>query len=148
MSKTSYTSTLARSALISFFLTTSAMAQSSVALLQLQVNACVANVANGDGTFVPAVQIVGQFGKMTQTRVGENGLTREMLYNKAALREWVLNGYPDEENVQVDFCPDTTNDDQDDPLAIVIPPPPENTCSGNDCKIPDIIICTGNDCFN
>jgi len=143
MSKTSHASTLARSALISLFLATSAMAQSSVTLMKTQVHVSVINVSAGNGTFVPAVQTVGPNGTTTLTRVGENGLTRETLYNKADLTEWVLNGYPDEENVEVIFDIEIDND-QDDPLAIVIPPP-ETTCSGNDC-VKVIVICSGNDC--
>lgn len=159
-----YATKLAHAALVSLFLTTSAMAQSSVQLMAPKVHVSIVNVASGNGNFVPAVQIVNPNGSTTLTRVGENGLTRAALYNKTDLTAWVLNGYPDEDNVQVVFDTEVSDDQQDDALPAcldddldcqepagpecfgndcIILKPADNDCVGNSCLKPD---CVGNSC--
>jgi hypothetical protein len=124
MAKTSYTSILARSALISVFLATSAVAQSWIGSApQTQVNISVVNVANGNGVFVPAVWVEDAYGKRTQVLMGQEGLTRAILYNQDALVAWVL-ARGEYTNPKVIFDDRSGDKDTQNPTPEPTPKPP------------------------
>lgn len=119
MANTSYSKTIAHSAVISVFLATSAIAQSWIGSQpREQIYISIVNTPVGDGTFVPTVQIENAFGSLTQIKIGQDGLTRAILYNEAAITAWVLARYGQTQNPQVIFDNRTGDDDEE-----VTPPP-------------------------
>ena len=146
MAKTSYTSILARSALISVFLATSAVAQSWIGSPpQTQLYISIVNVANGNGVFVPAVWIEDAYGKRTQVLMGQEGLTRAILYNQDALVAWVLARNAEVKNPKVFYDDRSGDKDTQNPTPAPTPDPtpkppveePKDDClfpTGSDVK--------------
>lgn len=119
MPKISYSKILIRSAAISVFLASSAVAQSWIGSPpREQIYISIINTPVGDGTFIPTVQIENAFGNLTQIQIGKEGLTRAILYNQEAITAWVLARYGQVQNPQVFFDNQIGNDDQED-----TPPP-------------------------
>ena len=110
MTKTSYPRILARSALISVFLATSALAQTSFGQPQQQIYISIVNVSAGDGRYVPALWVEDAFGHRTQVMMDQDGLTRAILYDKEDLIAWVLERFGKVENPKV-FYDDRTGDE-------------------------------------
>jgi hypothetical protein len=141
MVKTSYRSILARSALISLLLAAPAMAQSWIGSPpETQVYISVVNVANGKGVFVPAVWVEDAYGRRTQILMGQEGLTRAILYNQSALIAWVLERYGQVNNPKVFF--DDRSGDKDTQNPTPDPTPKTPTEPEND-PLDDCWIDTG-----
>lgn len=133
MAKQSYSMVLARSALISLFLATQAQAQFSLPQPREQFTISVISIPSGNGVFVPAVQVVNALGQLTHVPIGQDGLTRAILYNRADITAWVLERFSTQGNARVIYEDISESDDQEDATPVTPPvtepdPPPVDDC--------------------
>lgn len=127
MTKQSYSKVLARSALISVFLATSAQAQFSLPQPPEQFTISIISIPSGNGVFVPAVQVVNALGQLTHVPIGQDGLTRAILYNRGDITAWVLERFGTQGNARVFYEDISTSDDQEDAAPVTTPETPPVT---------------------
>lgn len=127
MTKQSYSKVLARSALISIFLATSAQAQFSLPQPREQFTISIMNIPSGNGVFVPAIQVVNALGQLTHVPIGQDGLTRAILYNRGDITAWVLERFSTQGNARVIYEDISTSDDQEDAAPVTTPETPPVT---------------------
>jgi hypothetical protein len=127
MTKQSFSKVLARSALISIFLATSAQAQFSLPQPPEQFTISIISIPSGNGVFTPAVQVVNALGQLTHIPIGQDGLTRAILYNRGDITAWVLERFGTQGNARVIYEDISTSDDQEDAAPVTTPETPPVT---------------------
>lgn len=58
------------------------------------ITVTIVNVAAGNGVFVPVARLTDRRGSNQDIHIGEQGLTRAILYNRTALKSWVTTQLP------------------------------------------------------
>lgn len=135
MMATSYSKILARSILISVLLATSAMAQSGLGNSPSQrLEVSIINVPAGNGTFMPAVQILSNNGELYTIQMDQFGLTRATLYDKAALIAWVLARYGQEIETIIAYDDRTGDKDTQNPTPEAPTEKTKEQIKEDDCK--------------
>lgn len=115
---------------------------------EAQVSGAACNLSEGSGTFQTAVRVWVD-GVRTEVRIGERGLTREILFSPTLLLDWMRREFAGgDANIRVGFndCMGSQTapqdqppqmDREDPPPPVLISPPTGNDTSGGGEPPPD-----------